>query len=184
MATLTIEEADKMLAFIPKNIFWKTQEALDKGLTYIDIPLDTLQRIYKKYKDYQSLVDEQDRCAELNNFGMAAERVGNIEDAIRIYEKNIILTRVFATHSFDRLLVIYRRMEDYVNEKRVCKAAISKFGKKTQYKQLAEKYRKRLITIQDKLSKQLKTSKQQEKNTNNQINNNHGQFQANYPEHF
>ena len=49
-------------------------------------------------------------------------------------------------HSFDRLLVIYRRNKDYENELRVCERAISVFKK-------SDKYSKRLPKIEELLAK-------------------------------
>ena len=57
---------------------------------------------------------------------MQQEKTGDIDGAIALYEENISDTYP-ATHSYDRLMVLYRRRKDYYNELRVIESAIEKF---------------------------------------------------------
>lgn len=68
-------------------------------------------------------------CAELNNTGMFLEKEGRIDEAIDVYEKNISGNCYPATHSFDRLMILYRKRKDYDNEIRVIQKAIKIFTK-------------------------------------------------------
>lgn len=77
---------------------------------------------------YDSMVVEKNRRAEqqdllqrtamLNNKGIELEKNKDIEGAIRVYEENIKLGYL-ASHSFDRLRILYRKKGDIINEKRV-----------------------------------------------------------------
>ena len=77
---------------------------------------------------YDSMVVEKNRRAEqqyllqrttmLNNKGIEFEKNKDIEGAIRAYEENIKLG-CLASHSFDRLGILYRKRGDITNEKRV-----------------------------------------------------------------
>ena len=78
-------------------------------------------------------------CVERNNKGTELEKAGKISEAIALYEENIKPGCYPALHSFDRLLVIYRRNKDYKNELRVCKRAISVFKTMEKYKTRLEK---------------------------------------------
>ena len=49
-----------------------------------------------------------------------------IDEAIAVYEKSI-LSKLPATIPYDRLMVLYRKKKDYVNEIRIIKDAISVF---------------------------------------------------------
>jgi hypothetical protein len=68
-----------------------------------------------------------DRVAELNNKGIQLEKDGDIQGAIQVYEENIRLEYP-ATHSYERLMVLYRKNKDVQNEKRVIEIAIKVFS--------------------------------------------------------
>lgn len=86
------------------------------------------------------------KCTDRNNQGIEYEKQGNIKEAIKVYEENIEPGCYPAQHAFDRLLVLYRKLKDYKNEKRVCKRAISVFKKE-------QKYKDRLIKIENLISR-------------------------------
>lgn len=69
------------------------------------------------------------QCAASNNRGVELEKNGLVDDAIREYEANIVGDCYPACHSFDRLMVLYRKRKDYANEIRVIKKAIEVFNK-------------------------------------------------------
>lgn len=91
----------------------------------------------KRRDEYDALLN---KTAELNNKGIAFEENGDIQSAIDVYEENISMGYP-ARHAYDRLMVLYRKLEDKVNEERVVKLAIEKFPDET-------KYQKRLALLQ------------------------------------
>lgn len=66
-------------------------------------------------------------CADLNNRGIEYEKRGDVDHAISVYEENISMGYA-ATHSYDRLMIIYRKRKDYGNEIRVISKAIKVFS--------------------------------------------------------
>lgn len=113
---------------------------------YVEIAKSKFDEMVKR----KTAMDEKNSmwtlCAERNNQGIRYEKQGNIEEAIKIYEENIKPECYPARHSFDRLLVLYRRRKDYQNEHRVCECAISVFKDECKYKD-------RLIKIENLISK-------------------------------
>ena len=81
------------------------------------------------------------KCAALNNLGTKYEQEGNIALAISTYEENLSSSFV-ACHSYDRLMILYRKQKDYINEIRVIQIALDVLCAK--YPQLKDKYLKRL----------------------------------------
>ena len=67
------------------------------------------------------------------------EKEGNIEAAIKKYESNIFDGCYQARHSFDRLIILYRKEKDYNNEIRVIKRAIEVFPGETKYTERLQK---------------------------------------------
>lgn len=58
--------------------------------------------------------------------GKEFEKSGDIQSAITVYEENIA-TLYPALHAYERLMIIYHRLKDYENEKRVIDIAIQVF---------------------------------------------------------
>lgn len=71
------------------------------------------------------------KCCDTNNRGIAFEKEGRIEEALKVYEENISL-RQPALHAYWRLIKLYRKMKDYKNESRVIKIAIDVFMKENE----------------------------------------------------
>jgi hypothetical protein len=84
------------------------------------VELDTKRKVLT---DFNNLLS---KTAELNSQGMAFEKEGKIEDAIRVFEENIFEGHS-ATHSYERLMVIYHREKKYHQEIRVIKRALEVF---------------------------------------------------------
>lgn len=80
-----------------------------------------------------------------NNKGIAYEKEGNIKFAIKIYEKNLEIGYP-ATHSYNRLMIIYHKEKRYEDEIRVIKKAIEVFSSDARYS-------KDVIKWQDRLNK-------------------------------
>jgi tetratricopeptide (TPR) repeat protein len=68
------------------------------------------------------------KTVELNNTGKEYEKQGDIEKAIATYEECVALGYP-AIHSYERLMIIYRKTFDYDNEIRIIKLAIKVFTK-------------------------------------------------------
>ena len=58
-----------------------------------------------------------------NMKGKELENAGNIDEAIPLYEANLI-DQFMGTHPYERLRIIYRSRKDYENAIRVCQSAI------------------------------------------------------------
>lgn len=119
-------------AIIPQDIYW---ECIDKS-GYIVLPkyrLDEMEKKYFAYNEREKLLSD---CANLNNKGIAFEKSGDINSAIKVYEQNIASDNPYpATHSFDRLMILYRKQKDYNNEIRIIEKAIKVFPSFKKYKE-------------------------------------------------
>lgn len=106
-------------AKIESDFIWeKMQEATRKGLNYVVVPKSYYDKVIEAHKRYENFCGLLAKTAELNTKGIELEKQGKIDEAIKVYEENIALGYK-AFHSFDRLLVLYHKAEDYENEKRV-----------------------------------------------------------------
>lgn len=131
-------ESKKRLDFdvLVKCVSWEKQDyymdvftkAIIKGSKddYLMIPesdfIEAMQ-VLEKRKEENLLLSN---TARRNNEGTAYEKLGKIAEAIAIYEDNIA-DGYPATHAFERLMIIYRRLKDYPNEIRVIERAITIF---------------------------------------------------------
>ena len=109
-----------------------------KGHKYIEISEDEIKKLdilLQKKKEQEKRLF---KTAALNNKGIAFEKSGNINKAIKCYEENLLIGYP-ARHSFDRLMIIYRKLKDYDNELRVIEKAIDLFRE--------EKYSQRLAKL-------------------------------------
>lgn len=118
---------DKYVGVIPWDLFLKFEKQLDSGEKTVLVSEDTIAMLEQKRKERQAFNDALAKCVRLNNDGIAYEKEGDIEGAIMCYEENIRGTYP-ATHSYERLMVFYRRQKDYDNEIRVIHRAIEVFS--------------------------------------------------------
>lgn len=84
-----------------------------------------------------------------NNEGIAFEKQGDIASAIEVYEKNLEIGYP-ASHSYDRLMIIYHREKRYKDEVRVIKKAIEVFSSDTKYNKDITKWQERLNKLNNK----------------------------------
>jgi tetratricopeptide (TPR) repeat protein len=103
--------------------FFKNKKLVDKKSIK-----DKLETIKKKNEIVQVKLEN---IASSNNSGIDLEKKGDIDGAIEIYEQNI-KARGAATHAYDRLMILYRKRMDYLNEGRVIKIAIEVFSKENE----------------------------------------------------
>lgn len=73
-----------------------------------------------------------DQTAQNNNRGIEFENNGELDKAIECYEQNVALGYP-ARHSYDRLLVIFRKQKRIDDEIRICKLAVGLFPEDTSY---------------------------------------------------
>lgn len=112
------------------------QESENDLLVWIDnLYLKTLEQ---KLNEVISLINQN------NEKGKELEEQGNFKEAATFYEKNLTIDYSDKL-CIDRLLIVYRKLKDYENEKRICEIAIQKYS--------AKKYKDRLLTIEDKITK-------------------------------
>lgn len=114
------------------------------GFSYADFPIERIREVEQNYKTAIERERMIAQIAALNNEGIEAEKAGNIEVAIAAYQQNVS-NRVVASYSYERLMVIYRRLKDYDKEIEVIEKAIEVFSK--------ENERRAEIAIKDNPSK-------------------------------
>lgn len=103
-------------------------------------------QIIKNYETQQRNEQALFKCAELNNKGMAYEKSGDINLAIETYEENI-KGDYPALHSYDRLMILYRKRKDYQNEIRVIDAALKVFKREQDQEKYKQRKEKALVLL-------------------------------------
>ena len=112
---------------IPEDTFiGMLQKQLDGHKGYL-IPRGVYEQILEEHEANEKKNEALENCAALNNEGIAYEKSGDIDAAIRVYEENIALGYP-ALHAFKRLMVLYRKQKDYENEIRVILHATEVLG--------------------------------------------------------
>lgn len=137
-----------MMAFIPEDIFYSDNEVKIGDRTYYRLTVREYQSIRGRFEAYRAKNAKLNRCSDLNTKGIELERSGDISGAVKVYEENISGDCYPATHSFDRLCVIYRRAKDYRNEIRVLEKACMVFT--------LDKYKTRLAKAKELQAKSSK----------------------------
>lgn len=99
----------------------------------------------EKLAEYKNIGSKLQQTADNNNKGIAFEKEGNITSAIEVYEENLKIGYP-ATHSYIRLMILYRKEKKYEDEIRVIKKAIDLFSSDVRYS-------KDIIKWQDRLGK-------------------------------
>ena len=105
---------------------------------------DEIEMSDEDYDEAMNVLAEQYRRAELfskavsrNNNGIELEKSGDIDGAIAVYEENIA-EGYPASHSFDRLMILYRKRKDYDSEIRVILRTMEVFPTSDLSKRLAK----------------------------------------------
>lgn len=94
---------------------------------FVEVDDDILKIAREKLRIRNMENEILSKTAELNNIGINCEKKGDIKGAIEAYEENIKIGYQ-ATHSYDRLRIIYRKMHDWDNMDRVIKRYADVFG--------------------------------------------------------
>jgi len=121
----TSKDSTKMFVSFIKNKEQGYKNMVVKQSTYHKC----LEIKRKRDEDYTLLC----KTSSLNNKGIALEKDKNIEEAIKVYEENVKLGYP-ATHSYDRLMILYSRIKDPENEVRIIKKAIEVFNEENNRK--------------------------------------------------
>lgn len=100
----------------------------------------------KKKTDYDKFSKDLNETANNNNIGIDFEKKGNIPNAIEAYERNLEIAYP-ALHSYERLMILYRREKRYEDEIRVIEKAINDFSTKS-HKTYISKWKERLKKAQ------------------------------------
>lgn len=93
----------------------------------ISVPEDLITEWKSALEEYDEFNRRLGETCENNNRGIELEKLGQIDEAIKVYEKNISIGYL-ATHAYERLRIIYKRRKDPVNEIRVLRAGVALFG--------------------------------------------------------
>ena len=125
---------EHLSGFTPDEVVACTNAFYINGDKNVYFPAGTINRILNKEKKHSALEEQLNNCATLNNYGIKLEKSGQIDAAIEVYENNIKDECYPATHSFDRLIILYRKRKDYQNEQRVIQKAIQGFSLENEYR--------------------------------------------------
>ena len=89
-------------------------------------------KLFKKKPDYSNPFSgdfptpPMEQEVKNNLDGIEAEKAGNIEEAIRLYEDNISRNFI-GSHPYKRLAIIYRKQKRYDDEIRILRKAVIMF---------------------------------------------------------
>lgn len=102
-------------------------------------------------------MDKEERNVTDNFKGIEYEKSGNIDEAIKIYEK-VVARKFDGSHPYDRLCILYRKQGNLEAEEAVLKKAIKIFTEiakngRSDGQPKLERYQKRLETLHKKMSK-------------------------------
>lgn len=141
---------------IPANIQDKMDDAIMRGEEYIEIPDYILREIEETTAKRKTEYRRLNECCARNNNGIALEKAGHIDAAIAEYEENI-KGGYRALHSYNRLMILYRKRKDYDNEIRVIDYSIEVFSGDDRFNGEIDKWLERRIKAEQLKKKQTKT---------------------------
>lgn len=117
----------KNIHFFGEDLLKKSWIAQLEGINEIKIKYSEYDKIIKRKEENEKFNFIINETARLNNLGIMLEKKGEIDTAISVYEENIKIGYP-ATHSYDRLMIIYHKLKQYKNEKRVIEIALRVFN--------------------------------------------------------
>ncbi len=109
----------------------KITDCILRGEQYIYISNNKVLELESKLIEQKKKDDNLTSTVSTNNDGIAQEKAGNIDLAIKIYEENIGRGSV-ATHSYERLMILYRKKNEFDNEIEVIEKAIQIFSEENE----------------------------------------------------
>jgi tetratricopeptide (TPR) repeat protein len=126
------------------------QEQMEKGISRQDIctQLLNIDRSKMSVEEMQAYSEaEHDLFGVMVNrnlLGESLEKEGRTDEAINLYEQNV-MDKFIGTHPYERLRIVYTKRKDFENAIRICQAYIKlphqNNGKKTKF----EDYLKKLL---------------------------------------
>lgn len=119
-------------ALIDKATYNNLLSLMLDGGKYVNVSSEILQELQKRKEIQKEEQRKLKKTAMLNNKGIEYEKQGKIKRAILCYETNISIGYP-AHHSYKRLMVLYRKAKDYVNEERVILRALDIFNDFPEY---------------------------------------------------
>ena len=141
----------KYMSVLPPDLFMELNKLSLQG-TCAHITTSTIIELDRRLAERKAKDKALSDCARLNNKGKEYEKAGKITLAIRTYEKNIAGNCYPATHSFDRLMVLYRKQKEYDKELAVIEKALMVFD----IEDLLSKYENRKRKVVELINKQNK----------------------------
>jgi len=123
-------KATSYFAFMSDNEYDAYERAVINGTDATFFTNSMITHLESKATEYRENTDALNKAAQLNNKGICLEKSGKIEKAISVYEENI-KSGYSATHSFDRLVILYRKLKRYGDEERLLYNAIKVFKEKS-----------------------------------------------------
>lgn len=103
-----------------------TNAILRNGSRYIEMPKSDYDAMMQSLAATEEKNRRLAETAAANDKGIALEKKGDIDGAIAVYEDNVSRGHP-AAHSYQRLMILYRKRGDYDNEIRVIEAAIAAY---------------------------------------------------------
>ncbi len=134
-----ITDEDKTIYCLDSSDYVKLKRYLSKeGKKYVVVDKKKWKKAEEEMERRRARNKEIELTASINNEGIVAEKQGDFDRAIELYEQNVN-RQSDGHHSYDRLLVLYRKRKDFDNELRIAKIATSLFPSDLKYKTRFEK---------------------------------------------
>jgi tetratricopeptide (TPR) repeat protein len=153
---VSIKSLEKYIrgAIIKKNLLQEMNQATLQGKSEIFVHRSILNDMERRLSKYNAQEEKLAKCADLNQKGISHEKEGLINLAINAYEKNIEIACP-GTHSYNRLMILYRKDKRYDDEIRVIKRTIEVFSSANGPRQdgLINSLNERLIKVERLMSK-------------------------------
>lgn len=127
---------------VPKYLLQTITKAARNGEQCIVISNSDIEVIERNINNYNAAQYHLQVCCARNNNGIACEKGGDIDGAIRNYEENIE-DNTTTLHPYERLMILYRRRKDYDNELRIIDCSIELFEKLAGYELYIDKWKAR-----------------------------------------
>lgn len=109
--------------FLPDDIVSELDRCPNR---VVSVPEDLITEWNSSLDEYDEFNRRLGETCENNNRGIELEKLGRIDEAIKVYEKNISIGYL-ATHAYERLRIIYKRRKNPANELRVLRAGVALF---------------------------------------------------------
>lgn len=123
-----------------REFFDLETKAILEGNSFFYFPKEKWEKALAEREKWIQQEQLMFSTASLNNKGIELEKAGDIQSAIKVYEENVKLYEdnidigFLARHQYDRLIILYHKLKDYENEKRILNKAVVLFPDDTGYK--------------------------------------------------